>query len=169
MDIKALLEKIIHTVKKYRYAALVLIIGLVLMAIPITGDNAEEKQSNAISEIVTQPTLEEKLESVLSQINGAGEVRVILTIASGEQTIFQTNDDTTNSNESTSLNVDTVTVTDADKNQVGLVRQVNPATYQGAVIVCQGADDPAVQLAIVDAVSKLTGLGSNRISVLKMK
>jgi len=39
----------------------------------------------------------------------------------------------------------------------------------GAVIVCQGADDPQVRLSIVDAVSKVTGLGSDKISVLKMK
>lgn len=35
-------------------------------------------------------------------------------------------------------------------------------------MVCQGADNAAVRLAIVEAVSKVTGLGANRISVLKM-
>lgn len=169
MDIKVLLEKIIQAIKKYRYAALVLVIGLLLMAIPITNDDEQDEQTNKASEIKQELTLEDKMESVLSQISGAGEVRVLLTIALGEEIIYQTNSDTTNSNESSSVNVDTVTVTDADKNQDGLVRQVNPAIYQGAIILCQGADDPAIRLAIVDAVSKLTGLGSNRISVLKMK
>ena len=64
---------------------------------------------------------------------------------------------------------DTVTVTDAQRNESGLIRQVNPPVYKGAVIVCQGADNAAVRLAIVDAVGKATGLGADKISVLKMK
>lgn len=39
----------------------------------------------------------------------------------------------------------------------------------GAVILCQGADAAEVRLHIVEAVSAFTGLGSNRILVLKMK
>ena len=38
----------------------------------------------------------------------------------------------------------------------------------GAVVVCQGAADPGVQLRIVETVSAFTGLGSNRIVVQKM-
>ena len=47
--------------------------------------------------------------------------------------------------------------------------QVNPARFLGAVVVCQGADDPQVRLQVIDAVSKATGLRSNCIAVLKMK
>ena len=39
----------------------------------------------------------------------------------------------------------------------------------GAVVVCDGADSASVTLEIVRAVSAYTGLGSNRIIVLKMK
>ena len=60
-------------------------------------------------------------------------------------------------------------MTDGQRGQTGLVRQVLPATYRGAVVVCQGADDPRIRLAIVEAVSMATGLGADRISVLKMK
>jgi hypothetical protein len=41
--------------------------------------------------------------------------------------------------------------------------------YQGAVVLCQGAADAAVRLAVVEAVSKATGLGADKICVLKMK
>ena len=63
----------------------------------------------------------------------------------------------------------TVTITDSERSQSGLVKQVNPPTYLGAVVICQGADDPEVRLSVVNAVSKATGLGANKISVLKMK
>ena len=41
--------------------------------------------------------------------------------------------------------------------------------YQGAVVVCQGASDSGVHLAVIEAVSVLTGLGSDRITVVQWK
>ena len=169
MDIKALPEKIYALFKKYRYALLVLAIGLVLMAIPGTRENSETKKTDDAQISQPEPLLEERLNVILSQFSGAGQVRVIITVAEGVEIVYQTNDDTSNTNDSDNISVDTVTVTDAQRNQSGLVRQVNPVIYQGAVIVCQGADNSSVRLALVDAVSKLTGLGANCISVLKMK
>lgn len=42
-------------------------------------------------------------------------------------------------------------------------------TYQGALVVCDGAERASVRLAVTQAVSSLTGLGSNKIAVVKMK
>jgi len=39
----------------------------------------------------------------------------------------------------------------------------------GAVVVCEGAQDPAVRLNVTNAVAAYTGLGSDKISVMKMK
>lgn len=39
----------------------------------------------------------------------------------------------------------------------------------GAVVVCQGADQPSVRLDVTNAVVAYTGLGSDKISVIKMK
>lgn len=40
---------------------------------------------------------------------------------------------------------------------------------EGAVIVCQGADISSVRLCVTNAVSAYTGLGSDKIRVIKMK
>ena len=40
---------------------------------------------------------------------------------------------------------------------------------EGAAVVCDGAGDAAVRLAVVQAVSNYTGLGSSRITVLPMQ
>ena len=169
MELKGLIDKTIQGAKKYRYALLVLAIGLVLMVLPGKKDGADMVEVTAQSEIQTELDIEQKLASILSRVDGAGEVQVILSVAAGEETVYQTNDDSSNDADSSRVDINTVTVTDSERNECGLVRQVNPAVYQGAVIVCQGADNPAVKLALVDAISKLTGLGANRISVLKMK
>jgi stage III sporulation protein AG len=164
-----MLEKLSELLKKYRYALLVLVIGLVLMAIPSTASRPENNVSTSTETAEPESSLEDRLGEILSQVAGAGQVRVILTVAEGEEIVYQTNDDSASTNDSSSINIDTVTITDAQRNQNGLIRQVNPASYQGAVVVCQGADNPSVRLVLVDAVSKLTGLGANCISVLKMK
>ena len=39
----------------------------------------------------------------------------------------------------------------------------------GCVVVCTGADSPAVRLDVTNAVAAYTGLGSDKISVMKMK
>ena len=42
-------------------------------------------------------------------------------------------------------------------------------SQSGAVVVCDGADAAAVRLYVTNAVMSYTGLGSDRISVIKMK
>ena len=127
-------------------------------------ESSSQKKIDAAVEV----PLEEKLSQILSEVDGVGEVRVLLTVAAGEEILYQVDQDVSKGDNSSNIKSDTVTVTDGDRNQNGMIRQVNPATYQGAIVVCTGADDLNVQLAVIDAVSKATGLGSNRISVLKM-
>lgn len=151
-------------IKKNKYVFLILAVGLILMLLPV-GNHKEE--SPAIQEHTMQneePSLEYKLSQILSAISGAGRVEVLLTYRSGEETVYQ--EDSRNSADDNFQ--DTVIVTDAERSQAGLIKQRNPPVCLGALIVCQGADDPLVKLSIVDAVSKTTGLGSNQISVVKM-
>lgn len=146
---------------KYRYAALILLIGLALMLIPGTPDNREPSPTEPSKE--TTISGEAELEAILSNIRGAGRVEVLLSYAAGERTVYQTDSD------AGSQGHDTVIISDEDRKQSGLITQIVPPVYQGAIIVCQGAGDPSVRLSIVDAVSKYTGLGSNQIAVLEMK
>ena len=161
MERLKILDPVMELLRKYRYVAIVLLAGIILMCLP-EKNNRTERETTVTSAAETADTARE-LEQILSQVKGAGEVRVLLTSSQGEKTIYQTD----RSGDGT--NIDTVLITDADRAQQGLIRQVDPPVYLGAVIVCQGGDDPAVRLAIVEAVSDATGLGADRITVLKMK
>lgn len=110
-----------------------------------------------------------ELEAILSQIQGAGEVRLMLTLASGEENVYQT--DTRKSTDSSGQTVQTSTVLRAEgaSAKQALITMTQYPRYQGALVVCQGADRASVRLAVMEAVSSLTGLGSDRISVVKMK
>ena len=48
-----------------------------------------------------------------------------------------------------------------------VVTQTAYPTYRGALVVCQGGDRADVKLAVTAAVSALTGLPSDRVTVVK--
>lgn len=147
---------------KYKYPILVVLVGLGLMLLP---GKTETKTIPKPEETVQVQDLETRLAAILSQIEGVGRVQVLLTEESGREILYQTDiqSDTGRRTE------DTVLVEDASRVEQGLVRQTLEPKYRGAVILCQGADQPSVRLAIVEAVRCVTGLGADRITVLNMK
>ena len=147
--------------KKYRWAAAVVLCGLILMLLPQGKEEALEQPQT----VLTQPGLAQQLETLLTNLQGAGTVRVLLTERTGEQIHYQTDQD--GSREDRHLK--TVVITGSDRAQTGLILRTDPPVWQGAVVLCQGADSAAVRLAVVEAVTAATGLTSDRISVLKMK
>lgn len=166
MDGNELRKKITEVFQKYRYALLILAAGIILMLLPTTDPEASSQpQPEQLQSQVLSEDFETKLSRILSQMEGAGKVVVFLSQASGEKTLYQTDEDFTSGD----VRRETVLVTGADRAQEGLVLQINPPVYQGAVVLCQGADNAAVRLSITQAVANATGLGANQISVLKMK
>lgn len=159
-------EQLLKYLKQYKYVALILALGLLLMLLP--GKSGEEP---AAAPVVTPKagTAEEQLEDILSQIQGVGRVSVLLTVSQGEKAIYVYDEDRSGTNDSESERREAVVITDGNRVQTGLVSQVLPPTYLGAVVVCQGGDRPEVRLAVVDAVCNATGLTADKISVLKMK
>lgn len=155
---------------RYKHAILVLLIGLVLMLLPI--GEKEDQPEPVSSQTQTQPEktdLETRLAQILRCISGAGEVEVLLTERTGQETLYQTDEESDSDEASSRQNVSTVIVEDADNQESGLIRRTDPPVYLGAVVVCQGADNPLVKLAIVEAVRCVTGLGADQITVVKMK
>jgi len=167
MDWVGCKSTVVESIKKFRYVIVVVLAGIFLMALP-------EKQKLPTSQpppetTQAQPDLQESLAGILSKISGAGKVEVLLTQSAGAQTIYQTDEDKTVADATSDIRRKTVLVTGSGREETGLVRQVNPPAYQGAVVVCQGADSAGVRLSIVEAVMSVTGLSSDRITVLKMK
>ena len=166
MDWMTLREKARLWLKEYRYVILVLVLGILLMMLPQGKTEEKKEESIPIPETEAQETVQEQLEQLLSMVQGAGKVRVLLTEAEGERVVYQTDGEENSQNSKTT---ETVILSDSGRAESGLVQQIIPPTYLGAVILCQGADSASVRLALIEAVSNATGLSSDRISVLKMK
>lgn len=166
MDIKTIGNKSKEIITKFKYPLILLLIGLSILLIP--DNKVEQSHSNVPKqENIKYQIRTEQLSEILQTVEGAGRVHVLLSVAAGEKTIYQTNHNS--SDAGTDVKIETVIVSDSQRNEAGLVNQINPPVYLGAIVVCEGADSPAVKLAITQAVSKITGLGADSICVLKMK
>ncbi len=166
MDTVSWQERIIAGLKKYKYVLAVLALGVVFMLIP---QRKETQPEPVVAEETEQTDMQTELARILSKIQGAGRVEVLLTQAAGEEILYQMDTDESFQDSSSDIGQKTVIITGSDRAQQAVVRQILPPTYLGAVVVCQGGDQPAVQLAIVEAVSNATGLSTDKITVLKMK
>lgn len=147
---------------KFKYPVLILLLGVGLMLLSPT-----EKKQAAVSaprQPTAQEELQSQLEAVLSQVAGAGRVRVLLTMEAGTAYTYQTDEEITD----TERRVETVLVS-VENGEEAVTRQTIYPTYKGALVVCQGADSASVRLDLVNAVASLTGLGSDKITVIKMK
>ena len=157
---------------RYKYAILILLVGAGLLLWPGgSGHTAQTGQSEAPPAYTAAETLRKDLEEILGQIQGVGTVRVLLTADSnGERQLAQNSElrysGSTAAPEDYSRTSETVLL-DLNDQEAPIVTRILYPTYRGALVVCQGGDRADVRLAVTEAVSVLTGLSSDRITVAK--
>lgn len=162
-------DKLTDFIKRYKFVFVVIAAGIILLSIPTKTQKAKNAESQGVAggeEDFSVAALEEELSEILSKIEGAGEVSVMLTVRSGMERIFATDRDSAETDEKYELREETVVISTDSGEEVVLIGQNYP-TFQGALVVCPGGNDPKVQLALTRALSALTGLSSNRITVCK--
>ena len=108
---------------------------------------------------------EARLSQVLSRIEGAGEVSVMLTVQNGPQKRLAEDKDAGED----STRTETVVLSKGSSQQETVTVQEMFPKFQGAVLVCPGGNDPEVRLKLTEATAALTGLGSDKISISKGK
>jgi len=150
---------------KNRYVVMVLLLGVVLLLLP--GDShGTEGTSPEIPETAAELSApdfslereEARLETILREIRGAGEVRVLLSLRSTASRELAEN------GENGALVVD---IGSGEEEAVSL--RYDYPEYQGAVVVCTGADSAGVRLDVLSAVAAFTGLRADRIQVIRMR
>ena len=159
--------KIKGYLEKYRLVLLVILAGLLLLMLPL-GEREEEPVKTAGETAVSfdLAAMETRLAEALSRIDGAGEVTVVLTVQNGpRQVLAQDVDRRTGEGE----NTETVVLSRGGSAQETVTVQELYPSYQGALLICEGGDDPNVRLKLTEATSALTGLGADKISISKGK
>lgn len=162
---------ILSAVGRYKYVILVLLAGIALMLWPRTeqAESAEDISRPEVEE--STDAMERELAQILSRIQGVGKVEVMLTLQSGGELVLAQDQSlrysgSTQAPDDYDRSSQTVTISDSGREDVIVTQQRYPQ-YRGALIVCEGGGSDAVRLQVIKAVSVLTGLGSDCISVVK--
>ena len=160
-------EKLRDILKKYRFAALVALAGVVLMLLPGKKDSMPDAET-AEGETFSLEETERRMAEVLGAMDGVGRVQVMLTLRSGETlSLAEDSSATLGSGGDVRQDSQVLTVNRGSGKQEVVVTQRLYPTYQGAVVVCQGAGDS--RLRVMETVAVLTGLSSDKISVVQWK
>ena len=170
-SLKSRVKGLWGAVGRYRYVLLVLLAGVVLLALPVGsgGAGAEDAPAEMPEEDFSVEALERKLADTLSQVDGAGPVQVMLTVQSGMRRVLAQDSSVDQDGTAITRETETVVVSSGSGTQQAVLLQQIYPQFQGALVVCPGGDDPAVCLKLTQAVSALTGLGSDKISICKGK
>lgn len=144
-----------------------------------TTNNSQTLVSNQNSS-TKSISLEEKLEDILSKIEGVGSVKVFINYLESSETVAMYNENSkTSTTEETDKSGGTrkVEQTDLQKEVIyqeqngtktPIVQKTVEPKIEGAIITAKGAGDINVKTSIIQAVEAATGLATHKIQVFTM-
>ena len=155
---------------RYYGVALVLLAGIILMLWPADGNSAPQEDCEDPGTAHNLQAEEKKLQELLECVEGVGKVRVMLTLQESSRQILAQEHQLRYSGsplqpEDYEKEESTLTVSRGSGSEEVVVTQTVYPQYRGALVVCSGGDRAEVKLAVTEAVSVITGLRSDRISV----
>ncbi len=177
-------EKILNKVKKFDIKKNIHLIALLLAGLIIllftgndfTFDNDEitDTEINSNAQVILE--YENRLTDLISQIEGAGKVEVMITLESSGETVYaktQTGDEQIN-NESGDTSIKTgysteyIIVEDNNGNKTALVENEYEPNVLGVAVLCEGGNNTTIISDITELVKVVMGVPSNRIFVGKI-
>ena len=171
---------------------------LLVIAIPIDADSQKEKETDKEEDNNKEDTLscdmqidetleyclqlEQRIEELLSNMDGVGEVQAMVTLVTSKELIVEkdepvtrntiTESDGTGGTRSTnesSFDYETIYETDGEGNKVPyVIKQIEPE-IQGITVVAQGGGNAIVQKNISEVLEALFHVDAHKIKVVKMK
>ncbi|MCC8163383.1 MAG: stage III sporulation protein AG [Lachnospiraceae bacterium] len=147
------------------------LLGLLLavIAVPVQKNDGEASDA-AVLPAETEETredyesrLESRLEEMLSQVEGIGKVRVMLTFAdSGQKQVEKDVNVTENSTQE-----ETVYEDQGSSERTPYVSSETPPQVEGVLVIAEGGDDGDVKADIIEAAQALFGIEAHKIKIMK--
>ncbi len=164
----------------YKFFVLIGLLGIFLIFVSEKSPSDKVEETTVFSNEEYRQQLETRLESILSDVKGAGKVEIMITLESGKENIYAWQEKSTSNEQTVSAQTNNQTVNNVSyENEIvtigsgndkqALIEKTMQPSVQGVVVVCQGADDIKVMSDITNAVSVVLDIPSNRICVIKMQ
>lgn len=141
-------------------------------------ESNEIKQNEQNSGI--NDNIETKLETILSKIEGVGEVKVFISYSESSEVVamYNENSKVSNTEESdTSGGIRKIQATDVQKDVIykeengektPITQKIIQPKVEGAIITAKGANNATTKTNIIQAVEAVTGLATHKIQVFEM-
>lgn len=163
-------------VKNIEIAIAVILLAVILL-IYAGVTNYSNKTSKALSSEKnnSKDALEMKLESILSEISGAGKVKVMITYDGSIEYItantsnINTNTSTDNNRttKTTSTTTSPVIVNNNGSSGPVFIKEIEPKV-KGVIVVAEGADNIKVRIELMRAVMVALNIGAENIEIFDM-
>ena len=141
---------------------------------------ANHEISTNVSDNTTTDNLTEKLETILSKMQGVGEVKVFVNYSETSEVVAMYNETTKTSNteeNDTSGGTRKIQETDSQRDiiyqeengeKTPITQKVIQPKVEGAIITAKGANRAEIKANIIQAVEAVTGLATHKIQVFEM-
>ena len=135
-----------------------------------TIDNVDTNYKSDSTISSYQAELENRLERLISAINGVKSAKVYVNIASSSTLIIAEEKEeksiTNGQNTTTTISVNPIIVKNGSSSSVIILGEIAPE-INGIVVVASGADNPNVKLKILNVIKALYEIESNRIEIVE--
>lgn len=154
-----------------------IIVAMGLIAIILIAFSSMFQSKDSKSDIVENDSFdyssyseetEKKLTNIISSIDGVGECEVMITFEYTGENIYA-KDSEAKSDDTSQSNSDQYVLYDSQNGEKALLIKEKYPTVQGVSIVCTGGDNTQVREAIINTVTSLFDISTNRVSVSKIK
>lgn len=176
---KKLLEQLKGSLKGERGVRLVVILGVAGLALILLSGFLPEKEKQAAESMAADAsasdvsadlqeychTLEERLVTILGQVDGVGHCQVMLTATGTAETVYAQDEEEDQADSRTQSQRKCVIVSDSEGERP-LVQQIVSPEISGVIVVCSGASSSVVQERVTNAVQAVLDIPASRICVV---
>ena len=171
----------IRKIKKDKWL-IILLVGLLLVVIAmpvsdIKSDQTQDEQQMQKAENASEDTyadaLETRLENALAKVEGVGNVKVMITLASSSEKVVEKDQEMTSEvqeGENGGKNIsssETAVYANGNGEEMPYVKQELSPRIEGVLVIADGGDNAIVIENITEAVQALFGVDTHKIKVMK--
>ena len=160
-------------------AGMLLILFSSFLDSPAPKNRASTAEELTVQQYTDQ--LEQRMYEIVKSIDGVGRAKVMITLESSPEYVYALEEKSTSDTlrdfdaeqvgklqEKSSSENGYIMVEGKDGRKQALVQKLLEPKVKGAIVVCQGADNPQVRQRVTEAVTTALGIPSTRVCVTKI-
>lgn len=176
--IDSIMTRLMNKLKAKNKITLIVIVGiigivLILFSEIFKPDTKKPKTSIKELDVNTEEykdQMQDELVNILSQIQGVGEVKVMVTIEGSTEYVFAEEENTKQDSSADKVSENyqnKYVIVDNGNTKEALVKKILKPKISGVIVVCEGGNSPSVSEKIYRAVSAVLDIPANKICVAK--